>query len=178
MEPTLRMRTNPIPDTAVWLTSAVSVWGYWAEHIPSSTSSACYCYHPHQHASGEKWKNTLQFIVTFTCQGTLKQFATGPCLPRSCWWKCMVPEKLKVIPVRVTSPISKPTSTQVPFPLPDLDDQTVQIHDANIQQNKKKQLTTGLINSLTILNSQPQRLPCLQPNMHSQEGGTTTRASV
>lgn len=75
-------------------------------------------------------------------------------------------------------PISKPTSTQVPFLLPDLDDQTVQIHDAKIQQNKKKQLTTSLINSLTILNLQPQRLPCQQPNMHSREEGMTTRASV
>lgn len=73
MDPTLRMRTNPLPDTAV------SVWGSCAEHTPSSASSARYCYHPHQLASWEKWKNTPQFIVIFTCQVSLKQFATGPC---------------------------------------------------------------------------------------------------
>lgn len=42
----------------------------------------------------------------------------------------------------------------------------------------KNQFITSLINSLTLLNSQPRRLPCQQGKMHSQEGGRTTAAPV
>lgn len=42
----------------------------------------------------------------------------------------------------------------------------------------KKQFITSLIKSLTLLNSQPQRLPCQQRKMHSKGGGRTTTAPI
>lgn len=42
----------------------------------------------------------------------------------------------------------------------------------------KKQFITSLINSLTLLSSQPQRLLYQEGKMHSQEGGKTTMVPV
>lgn len=160
-------------EQILFQTQLCQVWGYCAWPSPGSSSSTHCCYHPHR-VNWEKQKNPrrlktacyrslltqvmlMERYGSRKAQGNLNQsyfMASSPT-------PYLIHFNRKCHSHPLTLMVSQFRNTIQP------------------KSNKaKKQFITSLINSLTLLNSQPQRLLYQEGKMHSQEGGKTTMVPV